>query len=197
MKTIALTITILIAAAAFAEDTDKEGFAILFDKEHSTGWKMAGPGGFKIEDGVMIGHGGMGLYWHEKEVGDFTLRLEFKQKNVNHNSGVFVRFPNPGNDPWVAVNKGYEIQIAGDKPGTHNTGSVYSFKAATEVPIKPAGEWNDYEITVVGQKYTIKLNGKVINEFTGNRTERGRIGLQNHDDGSPVSFRNIRIKELK
>ena len=106
MKPLALTIAVFVATAALAEDVDKDGFTILFDQDHTSGWKQAGPGGFKIEDGVMIAHGGMGLFWHEKELGDFTLKLEWKWNNPASNSGVFVRFPNPGGDPWVAVRQG-------------------------------------------------------------------------------------------
>jgi hypothetical protein len=51
------------------------------------------------------------------------------------------------------------------------------------------------EITAVGQKYTVRLNGKLINTYTGSRALEGMIGLQNHTD--EVSFRNVRVKELR
>src|SRR4029079_12443586 len=70
-------------------------------------------------------------------------------------------------------------------------------KKAKEIATKPVGEWNKYEITVVGQKYTVKLNGKVVNEFTGNRSLHGHIGIQNHNQGSEVSFRNIKVVNLE
>jgi hypothetical protein len=65
----------------------------------------------------------------------------------------------------------------------------------TAVPQKPAGEWNDLEIKAVGTQYTVALNGKVINTYTGERSREGLVGLQN--DGDEVSFRNMRIKELR
>jgi len=107
-----------------------------------------------------------------------------------------VRFPNPGDDPWVAVKEGYEIQICDTPAPKHDTGSVYSFQAATHLPTKPQGEWNKYLIRVVGQQYTISINGELVNSYTGDRSERGYIGLQNHDDGSPVRYRNIRVTEI-
>jgi hypothetical protein len=77
------------------------------------------------------------------------------------------------------------------------TGSIYSFHPATRVASKPAGEWNRFDITVVGQRYTVELNGEKVNEFEGTRGAEGYIGLQNHDLISRVSFRRVRVKEIK
>jgi hypothetical protein len=82
--------------------------------------------------------------------------------------------------------------------GKNSTGAVYNAKPAAELASKPVGKWNKYEITVVGQNITVKLNGKVVNEFSGDKkTSRGFIGLQNHDDKTKVSFRNIKIKPIQ
>lgn len=162
------------------------------------GWAMAGPGTFVVEDGVLKATGGMGLMWYtEQDFADFELQLEWRVEDPAHNAGVFVRFPNPGVDPWVAVNEGYELQICDTASEKHNTGSVYSFQAPTSVPTLGAGGWNQYRIRVVGQQYTLWINDVLVNEFTGDRTLRGYIGLQNHDDASPVRFRNIRVREIE
>lgn len=161
------------------------------------GWKMAGPGGFEEKDGVLTARGGMGLYWNELELEDFLLFLEWKVGRKEDNSGVFVRFPDPGNDPWIAVNQGYEIQICDPAQAKHRTGSIYSFHDASHVPTKAVGEWNGYQIMVVGQRYTIRVNGELVAEFTGDRSRKGFVGLQNHDDASRVSYRNVRVVKLK
>jgi hypothetical protein len=160
-------------------------------------WQMAGPGEFVHDGNTVYSQGGMGLYWYNaQDFKDFELELEWQVTDVSNNSGVFVRFPNPGDDPWVAVKEGYEIQICDTPAPKHDTGSVYSFQAATHLPTKPQGEWNKYLIRVVGQQYTISINGELVNSYTGDRSERGYIGLQNHDDGSPVRYRNIRVTEI-
>lgn len=162
-----------------------------------SGWEMCGPGSFRLDDGMITATGGMGMLWFTKQdFQDFELELEWMVEDVAHNSGVFVRFPHPGDDPWVAVNQGYEIQICDTAGPKHDTGSVYSFQQATGIPTREAGSWNHYRIRVVGQEYRIEVNGQLVNEFTGDRTERGYIGLQNHDDASPVHFRDIRVTEL-
>ena len=173
-------------------------YHVLFDASGSReGWKMCGPGAFLQKDGVLTATGGMGMLWHERPFQNFILMLDWKVQRKNDNAGVFVRFPDPGNDPWVAVNKGYEIQIGDTAQAKHRTGSIYSFKDSTEVPTFEVGKWNHYEISVVGQRYTILINGKLVNEYVGSRSAVGHIGLQNHDDKSRVGFRNIRVVELK
>jgi hypothetical protein len=97
----------------------------------------------------------------------------------------------------VAVRKGYELQICDAAPPKHRTGSVYSFQDAPLVIPKPAGGWNRYEIRVTGQEYRIWVNGRLVNEFVGNRSAAGFVGLQNHDDASKVGFRDIRVVELR
>ena len=170
----------------------------LWDGETLDGWRMAGPGEFVIEDGALKATGGMGLLWYaEESFGDFSLKLEWMVEDAADNSGVFVRFPDPGDDPWIAVNQGYEIQVCDGADSKHNTGSIYSFQGPTHVPTRPAGQWNEYEISVVGQRYSIRVNDELVNEYDGERTLEGYVGLQNHDDGSPVKFRNIRVRRLE
>ncbi|CAN5868702.1 hypothetical protein BH23PLA1_BH23PLA1_41340 [soil metagenome] len=186
----------------FALAPAEEGFQPLYNEGDplEQGWKMVGPGAVVEESpGVLKTEGGMGMLWYaERPFKDFVLRLEYQVARPRDNSGVFVRFPNPPESPWDAVNQGYEIQICDSESPEHRTGAIYSFKGPDkDPPTRSPGEWNNYEIAVEGQKYTIKLNGETINTFEGSRGESGYIGLQNHDDRSIVRFRNIQIKPLE
>ncbi|MDQ4112154.1 MAG: DUF1080 domain-containing protein, partial [Actinomycetota bacterium] len=77
----------------------------------------------------------------------------------------------------------------------------------------PKGTWNDLEIRVVGQHYTVIRNGVVINEFenlpglpfpgrpndpdSSSRGLTGHVGVQAHGSTPDVvSYRNIRIRDL-
>ncbi len=192
-----LILPLLLAASCQSPYGEEAGFTTLWDGADSPGWRMAGPGEFVIEGKTAYAQGGMGLWWYSgRDYENFSLRLQWQVTDASNNSGVFVRFPDPGDDPWIAVNEGYEIQICDTAQDKHNTGSVYNFQGPSSVPTRPVGEWNDYEITVVGQSYTIRVNGTVVNQFEGERSARGYVGLQNHDDVSAVRYRNIRIKEL-
>jgi hypothetical protein len=184
-----------------ASAPDEKGFMPLFGKNPSDGWAQCGPGNFTLEQGIATGHGGMGLWWYTNRMfTNFVIRGEWKQEQEIADSGVFVRFPNPGNDPWSAVHKGHEFEIGDPKPkkATDATGSIYPFHAPAEVPVKPYGEWNSYEITCLDHNYSFRLNGKLVNTWTDpkQRSAAGYVGLQNYNDGKTVRHRNFRIKEL-
>ena len=177
----------------------KHGFVDLYNGKDLTGWEMTGPGSFVREaDGSLRTKDGMGLLWYkEKKFRDFTLVVEWKAQKKDSNSGVFIRFPNPPKTPWDAVNQGYEIQIADSYDPVHRTGSIYSFKAPTGFGSREPGQWNTLQITVIGQKYTITVNGVKVNEYVGERGREGYIGLQNHLPADVVWFRTVRIKEVQ
>jgi hypothetical protein len=176
----------------------EEGFTALLAPENLKDWVQCGPGSFAVKDGVAIGVGGMGLWYYAKrDFGDFVLRGEYLQE-PGADSGIFLRFPDPGSDPWVAVKQGYEVEIGENEPGKGSTGSIYDFRAPTAVPLRPAGEWNEYEITVKGRTYEVRWNGRLINrhEDTASRPLGGYIGLQNYPHETTVHHRNLRVKAL-
>jgi hypothetical protein len=179
-----------------AADSTSANSVELFNGKDLTGWKQAGPGSFEVKDGELHTVGGMGLLWYEpKQFSDFTLCLQYKNQRSQDNSGVFLRFSDPGNDPWKAVKESPEVQIQ-DSAGLKGTGSIYSAADAREVASKSPGEWNSMQITVVGRKITVKLNDKLVNEVETDKPPlKGYIGLQNHDPNSKVSFRNVRVVE--
>ena len=183
--------------------------------------------------------GGFGTLWYTPEqFEDFSMRLQFRDEAPDTrraNSGVQVRFPAldapvPGcpttfngneqnNLSWIAVNCGHEIQINDSPEGGNNdprkTGSIYGFADLdrTQAMATDKGIWNDLEIRVVGQDYTVIRNGVVINEFenlpglpfpgrpndpdSSSRGLVGYVGLQAHGSAPDiVSFRNIRVRDL-
>ncbi|MFJ5776407.1 lectin [Streptomyces sp. NPDC093094] len=186
-----------------ADCRPETGYRSLFDGTGTTGWRQAGPGGFTLADGTLSSHGGLGLYWYgaEEFTGDYSLKLDWRASG-DDNSGVFVGFP-ASDDPWSAVNNGYEIQIDATDTPDRTTGAVYGFRsadvAARDAALNPPGEWNTYEIRVTGERLEVYLNGRRINDFTNTDPARslrqGHIGLQNHGDGDDVAFRNIRVKK--
>jgi hypothetical protein len=180
----------------------EEGFKHLFRGEDVITWKQAGPGKFTLENGVATGEGGMGLWWFsDRGYTNFVLRGEFLQEQEAADSGIFIRFPDPGNDPWDAIKRGHEIELGDPKAGnpTWHTGSIYPFQAPAFDASKPPGEWNEYEIIARNQNYSVRLNGKLVTTWTDPtaRTAGGYVGLQNYDDKKTVRHRNLRIKELR
>jgi len=189
---------------AQADCRPENGYQPLFDGTSREGWQQAGPGTFTLsDDGTLTSSGGMGMLWYaDRGFGAYSLKLDWKAHG-DDNSGVFVGFP-PSNDPWSAVDKGYEIQIDATDAPDRTTGAVYGFKSADvkkrDRALNPPGEWNTYEIRVEGERLRVWLNGVKINDFTNTDPARslrdGHIGIQNHGADDQVSFRDIRIKEL-
>ncbi len=189
-----------------APEAPEAGFTRIWDGQTQDGWTQAGPGGFDIvNDGAagcrLLSRGGLGLLWYdEQQYDEFVLRLQWMTPDNEDNSGVFVRFPNPGTDPGPPISQGHEVQIREGVVGEpQKTGSIYNFDREDARNARPAGEWNDYEIRYEDDTYTITLNGTVVNtwENTSNQAQSpGYIGLQNHGADDAVSFRNIRIQSL-
>jgi hypothetical protein len=178
---------------------DEKEFVALLNSADD--WKQCGPGKFTLDNGVATAEGGMGLWWYMKRTfTNFVMRGEFVQEQEIADSGVFIRFPDPGNDPRLAVKKGHEIEIGDPNPEkpTWRTGSMYPFKASVKANTRPAGQWNDFELVCMGYNYSVRINGELVTAWTDaqQRSLSGHVGLQNYNDQKTVRFRNLRIKDL-
>jgi hypothetical protein len=200
-----------------ADATAEAGFTPLFNGHGLKGWTMAGAGGFRVVDAALESFNEtseLGLLWsHVPTPPDYILRLEWRVFRSQDNSGVFLRFPDPDskgylNPAWVAVHFGFEVQIdelgQPDGAAIHKTGAIYNEPAQTLTlqSAKPPGQWNEYEIRVQGDSYTVFLNGIQVTQFNNPHAGRGLAstakapsywGLQTYP-GQRVQFRNIRIK---
>ncbi|MFG1669477.1 OmpL47-type beta-barrel domain-containing protein [Streptomyces sp. Y7] len=210
-----------------------EGYRTILDGSAASfaKWQQVGGGSFAPNGDGSITSGttkaGLGMLWFpERKYGDFSLKLQWRDDapgTGNANSGVFVRFPWVHDHPeesrpeWVAIKYGHEVQEF-DRPDgdMYKTGSVYGFDRVglAGAGVTQKGTWNDYEIRVVDQHYSVYRNGVLINEFDntggqvfspprsddpgtdGRRFASGYIGLQVHGTTDVVSYRDVRIKEL-
>jgi type 1 glutamine amidotransferase len=191
------------AGRAKADCRPETGYTTLYHGS-AAGWSQAGPGGFTNRDATLSSFDGLGLFWYSaKEFRSYSLKLGWRQAG-DDNSGVFVGFP-PGSDPATAVNNGYEVQIDTTDSADKTTGAIYGFKSADiparDAALNPPGEWNTFEILVENERLQVFLNGIRVNDFTNTDPARsltsGHIGIQNHGTGDEVSFRDVRLKELR
>ena len=191
-----------------------EGFVPLFNGRDLEGW-TGGGGGYVAEDGKIVVHperGGGDLYT-AKEYTDFVLRFDFKLTPAANN-GLGIRAPLEGDAAYV----GMELQILEDgspvywglQPYQYH-GSVYGVVPARRGVLRPVGEWNREEVTVKGRRVSVVVNGTTVvdadldeasasgtmdgQEHPGLKRASGHIGFLGH--GSPLEFRNIRIKEIR
>ena len=134
-----------------------------------------------VEDGLIHTHGGMGLlYWTGGKLGDCMIRVVFKMRDHNSNSGVFIRIPIEPREEWMPVHYGYEVQIDNEPEKSkeddyHVTGTLYSLTKPLAKPGKPGPEWNTMEITLDGPKTIVIVNGVKVTDYT---------------EGQPVPERN-------
>ncbi len=213
------------AFAAGAEQNactgDPNHWRQLFDGKDLSAWKHVGPGGMTVEDGLIHTHGGMGLlYWTGGQIGNCVLRVVFKMRDENDNSGVFIRIPLEPREEWMPVHYGYEVQIDNHpersnppEDEAHSTGMLYSLTRPLAMAGKPGPQWNTMEITLDGPRTIVALNGVKVTDYKegdpvpprkfsfepqrGLRPNLGYIGLQNHSDHDIVFFREVAIKPLK
>jgi hypothetical protein len=213
LRRFAVVEVLLTAMALVSVLQAQQSQHVLFNNKNLDGWEHVGPGAMVVKDGMMQTDGGMGLLWYSREkIGSATLRVVFKLTGKESDSGVFIRVPEKPTEPWMPVNRGYEVEI-GDWPDDYScTGVLYTFTRALARPIKPLGEWNTMEITLEGPHTVVVLNGVKVTDFTegqpvppkhsgsidpdrGPRPDSGYIGLQNHP-GAPVFFKEITIRPL-
>lgn len=194
----------------------KEGYRILFDGTNMDNW-TGNTTDYIIENGNIAirpqpGRGSGGNLFTKEQFGDFIFRVEF-QLTPGANNGLGIRAPLEGD----AAYEGMELQILDNDAPIYKDlkeyqyhGSVYGAIPAKRGYLKPVGEWNYQEVIVTGPKIKVILNGTVILDgditpfkingtpdhraHPGLQRDRGHIGFLGH--GSPVQFRNIRIKDL-
>jgi len=176
------------------------GFIPLFDSEHTSGWKHVGAGNVTTEGGVLTTSTPAGtsepwgLLWYPgRTFQNFILRVEFAVDSMETNSGVFLRTPMlDDRKPDLFMGGAYEVEIKGTE-----TGRITKVPLPNDVSFPlPLRTWNDLEITVVDQEYTVTLNGQSTAKFTGNRNRSGYIALQNLGNTGSAFFRRVRIKDL-
>jgi hypothetical protein len=160
----------------------------------------------------------------DKEYGDYLLRVQWKWPKEPGNSGVFLHVSGPdkiwpkgveaqlqngqAGDFWLV--DGFKLTVP-DSKGRQDPRQARHFLRIGEsyqpagpqnrpVPVrkqfeKPAGEWNQYEITCQGETIKLVVNGQHVNTGTNAEATRGHILLQS--EGAPIDFRNVEIKPLK
>jgi len=219
MKRFLLPVLLLLAGSSLNLHAQAQEWHQLFNGKDLAGWKHVGPGGDTVEDGLIRTHGGMGLlYWTGDKFGDCVIRVVYKMRDFNDNSGVFIRIPIEPREPWMPVHYGYEVQIDNHPETSHEdeyhvTGTLYSLTKPLAKPGKPGPEWNTMEITLDGPRTIVVLNGIKVTDYTegdpvparkfdfeperGPRPLKGYIGLQNHSDNDIVFFKEVAVKELK
>jgi len=168
----------------------------LFNGKDLKGWKAGGEKNqWTVESGVLKSpKSGVNLISDEAFM-DFKLHVEFKYPKGS-NSGIYLRGR-------------YEVQIEdgyGKEPSDIYFAGIYGFLTPNQMAAKPAGEWQTYDITLIGNRVTIVANGiavitdQIIPGITGgaidsHEAEPGKFLIQG--DHGPVEFRKFVVTPIK
>jgi hypothetical protein len=156
-----------------------EGFRPLFDGKSFEGWKVDEntAKSWKIDHGLLVLTGGNSHLFTSEEFDDFVVRFEWWPLKKAYDSGFFVR--------------GRQIQMA-----QGGAGMLFGSKHAKAVPQlhKPPGEWNGWEVSCVGTKLSLTVNGTLAWQIDDFALARRPLGIQ--AEGHPIEFRNLWVKSL-
>ncbi len=180
---------------AVSKEEKDAGFVSMFNGKDFTGWRFEGkesppkelPENWSVADGLIkLSGGGKPNLGSAKAYGDFEMKFEWRAVKEKYNSGFFIR-----SGEKVGAN---QINLAKGSEGAFIGGKLIN---STPVPKlqKPAGEWNEWRVLVVGEKVTFWCNGELAWEGSGIQPKEGYIGLQ--AEGAALEFRKLRIREVK
>jgi len=198
----------LLASAVLATAAEVEpGFVSLFDGKTFNGWRMAteNTNTWKIEDGALVTRGDR---CHLFYVGDpkpfknFELRVDCMTE-PQANGGIYfhTRYQPTG---WPKY--GFESQVNNSHSDWKRTGGLYDVVNVRESAAKD-NEWWTQTIIVQGNRVIVKVNDKVVVDYTEppdkkpgadftRKLDEGTFALQAHDPKSVVRYKNIRVKRL-
>jgi hypothetical protein len=177
----------------------------LFNGNNLDGWTKIGNESWTVEDGLIHGKGltkDYGYLETANDYKDFQLSLRFKCVG-DGNSGVFFHSEfKPGT---ADVTQGMQFEI--DCKMMHHTAGVYAedgrewvaWPAPENEGVVRMGDWNDYLLEVVGNRYRSRLNGVPMLDFTDPKPSSfdGKIALQLHAGGQGnMEFKDIWIRDL-
>jgi len=160
--------------------------------ESFSGWHMSGDANWRWEGNELVADEASGISHlvTDESYSDFQIQAEF-WNHEGANSGIFMRIQDPD---AISDSSAYEANIYDDRPDqSGRTGGIPNF-LPPEAVIDTWDQWNTYDITMDGDRVTVKLNGVTTIDGTDDNFSSGPISLQ-YGAGT-IKFRNVRIRKL-
>jgi hypothetical protein len=181
-----------VSGKATPQVPDAAGWYALFDGETLSGWQTFDPHAWKIIDGGILE--GTGTRSHLFSPGTYRNMAFQAEVKLNHkgNSGMYFRAQL--GEGWP---RGYEAQVENTSSDPQRTGSLYNFAKIGEQLI-PDDTWWTQTVIAIGNRVIIKVNDKVVVDFVDEKKTHveGHLALQQHDPGSVVNYRKLRVMPL-
>jgi len=168
----------------------RDGWIVLFDGTNLNNWNAIGNANWRLTEGNVQAEIGSGFLVSKQTYKNFQLRVIF-WVDTEANSGVFLRCSDPKS---VTATNAYEVNIFDKRPDpSYGTGAIVNVAKVSPMP-KAGGQWNTYEITADGNRFSITLNGIRTVDVTDNQHASGPIALQY--GAGVVKFNRVEIKPL-
>ena len=165
----------------------------LFDGRSLAGWEVVGDANWEVADGVIQATKSTAAAFLVTPVpyADFQITLDF-WVSPDANSGVFIRSQDPKS---ITTMNAYEVNIFDMRPDpAYRTGGIVNVAKPLSM-INTGNQWNTFDISAKGSKFTVLINGEKMVDGAENADHKtGRIALQ-YGTGI-VKFRNVRIRTL-
>lgn len=179
----------MISSSSQAADAPPAPTIALFDGATLNGWTVENGAEAAVENGLLLLKGGDGWLRSDHTYRDFVLHVEWKAlKAEKYDAGIYIRTPADG-APFPK--NGYQVNLLQGKEG-----NIGNLPGASSTGLIKAGDWNAFDITVVGDTVAVKINDKDAYKVAGIKNATGYVGLQCEVPlGGQFQFRNIRISE--
>ena len=207
-----ITISLTLLCAAFLPAKEAKGWKSILPNKSLKGWSIhpipptaplspAAQWSLDKTTGYLVCSGKGGHDWlryDRKTLSDFAMQVEWRfvklAEPAKYNSGIFVR-NNADATIWHQAQTGdasggylFGVTPSGDKNERFNT------REQAKSLVKPAGEWNTFEIICKGKTITLKVNGETAMVWDQCGYPNGYIGLE--AEGYAIEFRAVRIRKL-
>ena len=187
-----LTVLLLVAPGLAEEPAADQGFVHqLFNGQDLQGWEVRGCQA-GVEEGLLVIQGGDGLVRADHRYSDFVFTWECRpRREAEWDSGIYFRCELPEGKPWpqryqVNLRQGQEGELIG----------FAQTKGTTQEHIRP-GDWNRFELTVIGPRAALQVNGKQAWEVEGIEAAEGYLAIQVEvPGGGQFEFRNLSLMEV-
>ena len=199
MKNFRLLLLVVLMGGFVLQSEAKPKWISLFNGKDLSGWISHGKATWSVQDGAIVGIGGMGHLYSDVSCTDFEVKGDFKISDTPNksNSGFYFR-ANPPADNIDAFPRGYEAQICHNQDAY--TGWLWK-------PGKPTGKatelltkndvWFNYRIMAIGGHIQFWINDKLVMTYDDTEYKTGHFAIQGHNPGMTIYAKNLYYREIK
>lgn len=194
-KQIIAIVLVLVPVFLLGQDCEWKS---MFNGKDLDGWTVRGKAKWKVDDGVLIGHGKNGHIYASPELTDLEVKGTFRvsDQGGGSNSGLYFR-SNPPEDNPNSYPRGYEAQICHNQDA--HTGWLWKPGAPTgraSKLITKDDQWFKMRVKAVGPKINIWVNDELVMSYEDKEYKKGYFAIQCHNSGMTIEAKDLYYMDL-